>query len=239
MTERWLPVPWNDAYEVSDLGRVRSWRRRGTNERRAEPRVLRPSLDTGGYAQVELWANGCGAPKKVHALVLELFVGPRPDGMQVRHLNGVPNDNRLENLCWGTAAENHADKVTHGTALRGSRNHLAVLTPETAAEALLAMRRGESRRALAKRLGCSPAALVFLAKGRTWNYLGIEPVYRPEPNNASRVLLEGEARLIRMLDAEKVAPRCEIAAVFGVSRQNVDRICSRKTYRESRFGGVL
>lgn len=39
---------------------------------------------------------------RIHRLVLQAFVGPCPEGMEARHLNGDPSDNRLENLCWGT-----------------------------------------------------------------------------------------------------------------------------------------
>lgn len=35
--------------------------------------------------------------------------------MVVRHLNGVAQDDRLVNLCWGTQSENILDKITHGT----------------------------------------------------------------------------------------------------------------------------
>lgn len=51
----------------------------------------------------------------VHHLVLFAFAGPRPDGSECRHLNGISNDNRPENLAWGTRRENVADSIVHGT----------------------------------------------------------------------------------------------------------------------------
>lgn len=51
----------------------------------------------------------------VHHLVLEAFVGPRPHGMQCRHINGNSLDNRLKNLAWGTPSEDNYDRVRHGT----------------------------------------------------------------------------------------------------------------------------
>ena len=59
----------------------------------------------------------------VHRLVLEAFVGPRPEGMVARHLNGDPGDNRLENLAWGTQSENNYDKVRHGTHHNANKTH--------------------------------------------------------------------------------------------------------------------
>lgn len=66
----------------------------------------------------------------IHCLILEAFVGPCPSGMECRHLNGLPRDNRLENLIWGTPRENQADRVRHGTSNRGEQHPLAKLTNE-------------------------------------------------------------------------------------------------------------
>lgn len=51
---------------------------------------------------------------RVHVLVLEAFVGPRPDGLQGCHWNDIKTDNRLENLRWDTASANMHDKVRNG-----------------------------------------------------------------------------------------------------------------------------
>jgi hypothetical protein len=79
------------------------------------------------YATVQL----SGETRYVHLLVLETFVGPCPDGMEARHFpDNDPANNRLGNLQWSTHAENIADKVTHGTTLRGERNPKCKLTAE-------------------------------------------------------------------------------------------------------------
>ena len=83
-----------------------------------------------GYYRVNLQDNS--APVKtvvvpVHKLVLDVFVGPRPEGYVCRHLNGNPLDNRLTNICWGTPKENAQDSIRHGTAvcLRRGEVHIA------------------------------------------------------------------------------------------------------------------
>jgi hypothetical protein len=84
-------------YEVSDQGRVKSYRRY------PEGRLLRPGCMSGGHVSVSLGRKNSLC---VHALVLLAFVGPPPEKHECRHLNGNPSDNRLENLRWGTRSEN-------------------------------------------------------------------------------------------------------------------------------------
>lgn len=67
------------------------------------------------YGTVSLSKKGIEKDCYVHRLVLEAFVGPCPEGMECRHLNGKQRDNRLENLSWGTPERNNQDKKLHGT----------------------------------------------------------------------------------------------------------------------------
>jgi hypothetical protein len=59
----------------------------------------------------------------VHRLVLAAFVGPCPEGMEVRHLDGNPANTRLANLRYGTHSENELDKVRHGTHHEARKTH--------------------------------------------------------------------------------------------------------------------
>lgn len=113
-------------YEVSDQGRVRSLDRSVHLQGpwgsvvRVHPSVfLKPLRHTGGYQRVMLWKHGHAKQTYIHKVVLEAFVGPRPNGMQVAHCNGDRQDNRLCNLRWATPAENQADRETHGTGRKG------------------------------------------------------------------------------------------------------------------------
>lgn len=125
--ERWLPVTGFDGYEVSDHGRVRSldrqiWKAASGSGRSSgywmtrKGRVLKPGggpTTSRPYLFVQLGA-GAGRSKRIANLVLESFVGPRPKGQLVRHLNDVKTDNRLVNLAWGTYEENYADAIRNG-----------------------------------------------------------------------------------------------------------------------------
>lgn len=124
-----MPVPgWEDLYEVSDLGQVRSLprkvRTRGGGQRTSPGRILKPGTYDDGHKHVTFSRDGKTKCYQVHKVVLLAFVGPCPDGLQVRHLNGIPDDNRLENLMYGTLIENMQDRDDiHGTNYERNKTH--------------------------------------------------------------------------------------------------------------------
>lgn len=106
------PLPGWSAYLIGDNGSVWKFSVRG---RRANPgnewsceRIYRIK---GGYERVCLCQDGREKTRTVHQLVLEAHVGLRPEGLECRHLNSIPWDNRLSNLAWGTKKENEKDKA--------------------------------------------------------------------------------------------------------------------------------
>lgn len=128
MAEKWLPVRgFESVYQVSDHGNVRSIDRIEVNSdgrsRRLRGRIRKPIDDGRGYRAVRLYAAGRGTNYKVHALVLDAFVGPRPDGMEVRHLDGDRWNASLSNLAYGTHSENCQDILRHGNSWQKSRTH--------------------------------------------------------------------------------------------------------------------
>lgn len=126
MTETWRPIPGWPGYDVSDAGRVRSWRRSRRYPDAPLPRVLAQRRDPAGYARVNLRDLGRVEAALVHALVCAAFIGPRPAGLHVAHGNGDRRDNRLANLRYATARENAADAVRLGE--RGTRARLDAAT---------------------------------------------------------------------------------------------------------------
>jgi len=109
------PIPGHPGYFVSDDGRVFSECGMGRAKSKYgwPRRELRPGIaKEPGYPFVVLSGK---KGRFVHRLVLETFVGPRPHGMEARHLDGDRTNNRVENLRWGTRKENVADAIKHGT----------------------------------------------------------------------------------------------------------------------------
>lgn len=124
--ETWLPVVgWERYYAVSDRGRVRSHDRVVTHPghpgcrepmtRRIAGQVLNPVPDFQGRLIVSFSADGRRITSRVHVVVLEAFVGPRPEGLEGCHNDGDHTNNVPSNLRWDTSSSNSYDSVRHGT----------------------------------------------------------------------------------------------------------------------------
>lgn len=119
--ERWLSVVgWEDRYKVSDLGRVRSLDRRVVDVSGRRTRVFRgiilsQTVMASGYKMVHLCSVESGSVSRyVHHLVLEAFIGPRPEGMEGCHGLQGPGDNNVTNVRWDSHQENMLDIIRHG-----------------------------------------------------------------------------------------------------------------------------
>lgn len=149
MTEVWKAVPgYAGRYEVSDLGRVRSLRFRGHDN----VQVMTSTRNYAGYHVVTL-----GSDRKQHrvpCVVLEAFVGPRPDGMQACHGPDHNRDNnQLGNLRWDTMDANLAERMLP----RDEQHHNAVLTRQDKLEIARRRKAGEYLKHIAKDYGVSLA----------------------------------------------------------------------------------
>lgn len=143
--ERWLPVAgYEGCYEVSDLGRVRSLPRVTSDGRRIAGRILTLGHAKHGYPTANLWTDGRYRTRTVHALVAEAFIGPAPEGTEVRHLDGNPVHCVPSNLAYGTHAENMQDTLRHGTNDRAARTHCPQGHPYDAGNTAIGRRRNGS-----------------------------------------------------------------------------------------------
>ncbi len=174
-TEQWRDVvgyEWH--YQVSDMGRVRSFRSN-------PPRILKQNTSWQGYKRICLSKKNKTRNFSIHVLVLEAFVGPKPEGMQARHFPDRDKaNNRLANLSWGTQEENSTDKVIHGTSLigrkrpdmQGEKSCQAVLNDEKVLQARAMWKSGNYlQRELAAIFGMSKSGIQKILNGGSWKHL--------------------------------------------------------------------
>lgn len=125
MSEVWLPIAgYEDCYEVSSLGRIRSVTRIDPLGRLREGRDLK-FKNTRGYLRVNLSLAGIQTTHAVHRLVAQTFIPNPDDKPQINHKDADKANNVVSNLEWCTGAENmdHA----HNLGLCRGYRHIAVL----------------------------------------------------------------------------------------------------------------
>jgi len=116
------------------------------------------------YLQVCLCGGGCQATFNVHNIVAQAFLGQRPPGTVINHINGDKLDNRAENLEYVTFLQN-CDPV------RGSKHVRAKLTEELVTEIRQRYVDGESVKLMAEEYGVGQATLHDAATGKTWRHV--------------------------------------------------------------------
>ncbi len=172
-------------------------------------RELRRTFDRRGYIRTSVMVNDEERSISLHRLVIMAWGRLPRDGEEVRHLNGNPSDNRIDNLAWGTHRENEADKRLHGTMVRGEKQWMSRLTEAQVIEAR-ALRNADpacwTYRRLADKYNISlpiiHRAISSQAERRCWAHLD-------DGNDRARDGRVGNARLTReqVMEARRLKKR--------------------------------
>lgn len=169
MDEIWRPIPgYESEYEVSDQGRVRSLERRVRclrngveSTRRVPPKILKPAPVPSGHLTV---AVRRGNTVGVHMLVARAFFGYPPPNYEVLHRDGVPSNNKLGNLRYGTRSENAIDITRHN-------RRKVQFSPDEVRYIRSRMASGITGYGLGLELGITPSRAYSIAVGRTYSHV--------------------------------------------------------------------
>ena len=163
-------VPDHPGYAVSATGRVFSCVKPGATGFYDTWRELKPTR-TGSRRQYHTVYLGQGRRWDIHRLVMFVFVGPCPTGQEVRHLNDDPRDNRLENLAYGTRAENMADAIRNDRTAKGERNGQAILDENQVRLIRTLLTAGVTQTRIAEGFRVSVEAVSQISRRVRWGWL--------------------------------------------------------------------
>ena len=190
----WRSIPGMEGfYEVSETGLIRSLSRTARRARSGDytvrGKLLNLSLDSRGYLRC---AGSLGsADKRVmiwpHSAVAAAFIGPRPEGHDVRHLDGNALNNHISNIAYGTRAQNVADAKRHGTFNPGVTRKL------TSAQVIDICKRHElTAKVAAKEFGCSETYIAAIRSGVYYREL-TDGIRLPHYHRARKGMLRSQS----------------------------------------------
>ncbi len=150
-------------YEVSNQAQVRNIVR---------GRLLTQFLQSNGYWYVVLRRHGQQYQTSVHSLVAGAFIGPRPKGKEINHIDSNRQNALPDNLEYVTHQENFDHARAKGRMNRGINNAAAKLTY---AQVLfirgLAHSTYRTHRVIAETFGVSRSLISMIAEGKVWVYV--------------------------------------------------------------------
>ena len=164
----WKKCKINNSYMVSTDGMVK---------RVETDRILKQKLDKDNYLSINMSMGGRGNTKQVfvHRLVAEAFIPNLENKPLVKHIDGNPINNCVENLKWVTPKENveHSIKIGLKNNDHGSLSCNSKLSPNEI-NYCRKMYQPRSKlygcRALAKRFGVSKSTMSYILNNKTYSY---------------------------------------------------------------------
>lgn len=170
-----------DGYFATEGGDIISIFVRGSNQRRTDPnhaRVLQQQTSSTGYKVVFIWRNGKNRATRVHHIILESFVGPRPSKLEGCHGDGNRLNNRVNNLRWDTIKANHIDSVNHGThcppppnKVHGEQNGSSRFTESDIRRIRELYKGGMPQSSIGKIFNARQATISAIVLRRSWAWL--------------------------------------------------------------------
>jgi hypothetical protein len=168
----------------------------------AFPKEFSRRILNKGYPRVTMQRGGNTFYRFAHQMVAEAFLGPRPDGQEVRHKDGVRPNPSLFNIEYGTRAQNIADCKIHGTF----RNGASHLTEEILRQ--ITARPEQTAPSLAAEFNVSVHTIRGIRRGQTWVHLGLPLM----------------AQYVRQVAERQSGTDAALAREFGVSVSTITNI---------------
>lgn len=108
--EIWKDVDgFEGVYQISNYGNLRSLDRRvpcKNGTRKIEGKLLSPMFSPTGYFNKLVVKDGKAHALFIHHLVAKKFIGDRPEGFVIDHIDGNPRNNHVSNLRYVTQSVN-------------------------------------------------------------------------------------------------------------------------------------
>jgi len=207
VTEDWKAIPgFEGYYEASDLGSIR---------RKGSFKTLAKNGTRNGYLKVTLSVKGVPSTRHIHSLILETFVGPKPQSCECCHNDGNKHNNRVDNLRWDT----HAANV---------RDNSKLDWPEIR-EIREAYSKGSTIADISRTYGLIWETASAIVKGKSWKEAGTVDTTKTGQGPQQKLQVE-QVREIRARYGKDTTLRT-LASDYGVSISTVSDVVNGRTWK--------
>lgn len=131
------------------------------------PWIWTGNVKDNGYGRL----RGDGKYQPAHRVSYEIFNGPIPEGLIVRHKTDIPLDVNPRNLELGTVADNARDRVERQRQVRGERQFHAVLNPHIVRVMRAAHADGRTIASLAREYQVAETTVRNVVRHWTWKHI--------------------------------------------------------------------
>lgn len=173
MIELWEPVPYEPfggQYIISNFGRVKPITKSKYSNMKGE--YLKHSYGFKGYPCVTLHYLGKSKQCFVHQMVALVFI-PNPENKPyVLHMDDNKKNSHVDNLVWGTHADNMRHMVERGRSIKGELVGIAKLDPEKVKKIRSWYATGEvTQMDLAHTYGVNQTIISDVVRRVTWRHI--------------------------------------------------------------------
>lgn len=181
--EIWKDIKYYEGiYQISNIGRVkrlkRSLKRKDGKMYSVKEKILKTSYDRDGYLFITLRKDEKHKGFRVHRLVAQAFISNITSKETINHLNGIKDDNRVENLEWCTRSENNKHARKNGlNEVKGERCHLSKVTEnEVYIIKGLLKHTTLSQKEIAKIFNVDQTNISCIKNNKTWKHIKLEDI---------------------------------------------------------------
>lgn len=174
--EIWKDIKgYENRYQVSNLGRIKSLPKNG----RKEELILKPQPLKTGYLSIDLCKDSKTKKLSIHRIVAKTFIENTFNKEEVNHINGLKTDNRVENLEWNTKSENQKHSIRIGLrSAKGIKNSQVKLKEE---EVLIIYNSLEKYNILSEKYNVSISTISDIKRGYSWVHItGHNEIRKPK-----------------------------------------------------------
>lgn len=222
--EIWKPIPDYDGYQVSNFGRVKSFKQ-------GKIIILKPALAIVGYLFVGLFKKKKKKKIRIHQLVACAFI-PNPENKpEVNHRDGNKFNNCVDNLEWVTSSENQRHAVATGLT-KNAQGEESVRAKLTNKQAKYIRENPDklTQEQLAEKFGVVFQTISLIQLGKSYRTAGGK--IRKKNN---RKLSDEQAKYIRN-NPDNLTHK-QIAEMFSIDKTQISLIQLGKSYKTA--GGKI